>query len=177
MVAVSGYSQITQDCFGIIGAYLTFWEKDSIMSLPTSLMELRGAAYGVLIEDSRALIIQRNALERAYPNKWELPGGKLESGEDYLAGLVREFLEEARLDVSPLRLLRKYKFTHPYIGVPVPKEVHLVERKSGDVSLSEHTKHAWVTVEEAAGYDLVENILDDIKAGFCAIPKACVKAA
>ncbi len=147
------------------------------MFLPTSPTGLRGAVYGVLIEDNRALIIQRNALVRAYPNRWELPGGKLEPGEDYLTGLVREFLEEVRLDVSPLRLLRKYEFTHPYNGLSVPKEVHLVVRKSGKIRLSEHVAHARVTVEEAAGYDLVDNILDDIEAGFRAIPKACVKAA
>ena len=49
---------------------------------------------GVAVQDERVLLLEN---ERA---EWELPGGKLELGEDPLACVVREISEEAGWQVT-----------------------------------------------------------------------------
>jgi 8-oxo-dGTP pyrophosphatase MutT (NUDIX family) len=53
---------------------------------------------GVAIQDGKVLLLEN---ER---NEWELPGGKLEVGEDPLDCVVREISEESRwkVDAGPL---------------------------------------------------------------------------
>ncbi|MDB4963883.1 MAG: hydrolase [Myxococcales bacterium] len=49
---------------------------------------------GLIIgDDQRVLITQRRA-DQALPLQWELPGGKVEPGEDPVAALARELSEE-----------------------------------------------------------------------------------
>lgn len=50
---------------------------------------------GFLVQQGRVLLLER----RRPPNagRWNAPGGKLEAGEDPLAGIIREFAEETGL--------------------------------------------------------------------------------
>ena len=57
---------------------------------------------GVLIEDSRLLLVQEVLRERSH---WNLPGGGLELGETIEAGLLREMREETGLIVRIDELL------------------------------------------------------------------------
>ena len=57
------------------------------------------AVQGLLVRDGRVLIGRRKIEPRK--GYWDLPGGFLEEGEDPLAGLRREFLEETGLEVEP----------------------------------------------------------------------------
>ena len=61
------------------------------------------AVEGLLERDSKVLLTKR-AIEprRGY---WDLPGGFLEEGEEPLAGLRREFIEETGLEVEPVEWL------------------------------------------------------------------------
>jgi len=70
------------------------------------------AVQGLLVRDRRVLLARR-AIEprRGY---WDLPGGFLEEGEEPLAGLRREFLEETGLAVEPVEWLGA--FIDPYDG-------------------------------------------------------------
>jgi 8-oxo-dGTP pyrophosphatase MutT (NUDIX family) len=54
---------------------------------------------GVLFVDKKVVLLKN---ER---NEWELPGGKLERGEDPVACCEREWREETRLPVRAVRLL------------------------------------------------------------------------
>jgi 8-oxo-dGTP diphosphatase len=61
------------------------------------------AVQGVLVRDGRVLIGRRKHEPRQ--GMWDLPGGFLEEGEEPLAGLRREFLEETGLEVEPVEWL------------------------------------------------------------------------
>jgi 8-oxo-dGTP pyrophosphatase MutT (NUDIX family) len=54
---------------------------------------------GVLLEDDRVVLLLN---ER---DEWELPGGRLERGEDPVACLEREFAEELGADIVADRML------------------------------------------------------------------------
>ena len=59
---------------------------------------------GVLLVDGRVVLLENERLE------WELPGGRLESGEDHTACLVREFAEELDVDISVAAILDTWVF-------------------------------------------------------------------
>ena len=54
---------------------------------------------GVIKNDNgEILIVKRHPKSRTDPEMWELPGGKVEKGEDFDVALVREIKEETALD-------------------------------------------------------------------------------
>jgi 8-oxo-dGTP diphosphatase len=56
-------------------------------------------AAGVVVEAGRVLLTQRKAGSHL-AGKWELPGGKVENGEDPRSALARELTEELGITVS-----------------------------------------------------------------------------
>ncbi len=76
--------------------------------------EARGriaVAAGVLWARDRMLAGRRRATD-THPLEWELPGGKLEAGEDPRAALVRELREELDVEATIGRVL--HEVTHRY---------------------------------------------------------------
>ena len=58
---------------------------------------------GIILHDWKVLCLQRNSSTYAYVSlKYEFPGGKVEPGEDPIAALKRELLEEMDLPVHVL---------------------------------------------------------------------------
>jgi 8-oxo-dGTP diphosphatase len=55
----------------------------------------------VLNKQGKILLLQRSSKDVFEPGKWELPGGKLEQGQDTTHALEREVLEEAGIMVVP----------------------------------------------------------------------------
>lgn len=122
------------------------------------------------------LILKRAPHEKAYPNKWTVPGGKLKK-EEYIdtprttkdawyyaleKSLRREIREEANLEVGDLKYLLDLVFIRPD-DVPVITLSFWAEYKSGETRLSEdHTDYFWGTIEELKDYDLIEGIYDEI---------------
>ena len=59
---------------------------------------------GVLIVEGRVVLLRN---ER---NEWELPGGRVDSGETHQQTLVREFREELSIDIDPQYVIDSYVF-------------------------------------------------------------------
>jgi len=49
---------------------------------------------GLIIGDDRRVLITQRRADQALPLQWELPGGKVEPGEDPVVALARELREE-----------------------------------------------------------------------------------
>ncbi|MBI4836943.1 MAG: NUDIX domain-containing protein [Candidatus Portnoybacteria bacterium] len=127
--------------------------------------------------ETEYLILKRAPHEKAYPNRWTVPGGKLKK-EEYIdtpkttkdawyyaldKSLRREIREEANLEVGDLRYLLDLVFIRPD-DIPVVTLSFWGEYKSGKTELSEdHTDYFWGTVEELKDYDLIEGIYDEIR--------------
>ena len=58
------------------------------------------SASGALVEDGRILL-----QERADTGDWGFPGGYMEYGDTFKQTVVREFLEDAGIAVTPVKLL------------------------------------------------------------------------
>jgi 8-oxo-dGTP pyrophosphatase MutT (NUDIX family) len=59
---------------------------------------------GVLFVEGKVVLLRN---ER---NEWELPGGRMDSGETHQQTLVREFREELSIDIDPHCVIDSYVF-------------------------------------------------------------------
>ena len=132
----------------------------------------------IIHKDGKFLITQRSPHKKAFPNKWTVPGGGLET-DDYTktprttvdawyfvieSGLRREVREEVGLEIGKVTYLLDMAFIRPD-GLPVIVLSYYAPYLSGEVILEEgdSVDHAWVTYEEAKGYDLIDGILAEIE--------------
>lgn len=131
----------------------------------------------IIHNDGKYLITQRNHSKKAFPGRWTVPGGGLET-DDYINtpkttadiwyyavenALRREVREEAGLEIGKVDFLLDMAFIRPD-GVPVVILSYYAPYISGDVKLDEDSiDHAWVTYEEAKSYDLIDGILGEIE--------------
>lgn len=102
--------------------------------------------FGVVVDDGRVLVLQR-APRRSRAGEWDIPGGKLEPGEDPIDGLRREVLEETglRLEVGrPLAVQSRVEGNEH--GVVITFELR---GQAGSVRVGdEHSTYRWVTPHE-----------------------------
>lgn len=132
----------------------------------------------IVVRDGKFLIMKRAEWEKAFPGKWTVPGGKFEEGDfiekplttksyegwyDVVRPAVgREVREEAGIEIEDIRYLTDYTFKHPK-GFWVLGLSFWAQYVSGEVRLPpELTEYAWVTVEEAKDFDLIEGIYKEL---------------
>ena len=70
-------------------------------------------AAGVLQDDSGRVLIAQRAAGAHMGGAWEFPGGKIDTGETPLQGLVRELQEELSVTVRYARHLVHYSHDYP----------------------------------------------------------------
>ncbi len=133
--------------------------------------------------DKRCLILQRHSRESVHPNKWAVPGGKLEwnnlditkptrmNGEvfDFENAveelLKREVLEEAGIEIDgKLSYINSVAFVRPD-GIPVVLVKFCARYASGAVKIEESafTSHAWVNAVEVKNYDCIQGIREEVE--------------
>ncbi len=138
----------------------------------------RVASTAIIHKDGKYLITRRSLDKKSSPGKWTVPGGGLET-DDYIhtptstadgkqwygaveTSLRREIAEEVGLRVGPLHYLLDLTFIIPD-GTPAVVLSFYAHHLSGDVVLNkESIDYAWVTPEEAKGYDLIDGIAEEI---------------
>lgn len=134
------------------------------------------AVTGIIVKDGKFLLTKRSPKEKAFPNMWTVPGGKLEINDyakkqkntsfhwyNVLEDLLRrEVKEETGLDIKNIRYLTSLTFVRPD-GIPVVVISLFADQYDGEVILNEESvDHAWVTLEEAKDYDLIEGIYEEL---------------
>jgi 8-oxo-dGTP diphosphatase len=106
-------------------------------------------------ETGRCLLLRRSLSSGGSPGKWEFPGGKVESGENFDVALLREVAEETGLTVSLEHVVGATEFELP--GRKVAYLILTGRLECGQVRLSsEHMDYAWLAAEELSSMDLVE---------------------
>lgn len=139
----------------------------------------RITATAIIVKNGKYLITKRSPNEKAFPNKWHVPGGGVDT-DDYInsprnkdnqwyfaieTSLRREIKEEVNLELKNLNYLLDLAFIRPD-GVPVIVLSYWAYYKSGKVDISgdeENVEWCWVTLKEARSYDLIDGIWEEIE--------------
>lgn len=102
---------------------------------------------GIIKNNDEILVVKRHPKSRTDPEMWELPGGKVESGEFFTDALVREIKEETNLDVSVADFCEAIQ--NDYSHKRTVQIMMYLENIEGEVKISdEHTDWKWATLEE-----------------------------
>ncbi len=133
---------------------------------------------GIIRKDGKYLICKRSPNEKAFPNKWCVPGGKIEvrdfvnTKKDTSAHwldifektLRKEILEETGLKIKNIGYVSNLAFIRPNGFSTIIISLY-AEHADGEVKLDkeELVDHAWVSLDEAKKYDLIENIWEQMQ--------------
>lgn len=106
----------------------------------------------IVCNKDKVLLVKRANTESIGPGTWELPGGKVDFGEELEDALVRELKEEIGISVSIGELL----YTSTLIlsdSVHILRLTYLCFAKKYDVKLShEHSSYLWIMNKELGRY-------------------------
>ncbi len=135
------------------------------------------AITAIVVKDGKFLITRRSMLKKRFPGKWTVPGGRIEA-KDYLQlpkdtefywynvlerTLRREAKEEVGIDIDNIEYVTSLATLHDD-GSPSLVISCAADWTGGEVRLQEEEtdQYAWVTLEEAKQYDLLDGIYDEL---------------
>ena len=112
----------------------------------------------LIMDGEKILILKRAPDSSTYPGCWDLPGGRLENGENPVHGLKREVMEETGLKVEVGKPV--FTFHEMYNNIPLFFVIYECGVVSGQVRLSpEHTEFRWATKSEVLENEELQNYL------------------
>lgn len=145
------------------------------MSNPQLLHEVVITA--IIVKDNKYLITKRSSTKKRFPGMWTVPGGKLETS-DYLdlpkdtefywynvleKVLRREVREEVGIEIENIEYVTSLATVHND-GNPSLVISCMADYKSGNITPQpeETEDHAWVSLDEAKQYELIDGIYDEL---------------
>jgi 8-oxo-dGTP diphosphatase len=114
------------------------------------MINFRVAAKSFIVNNNNELLLlKRRSNDVMKPGMWEIPGGRLEPGEDPHIGVIRETKEEAGIDIDVKQIMDVRHFVRSD-DQTITMLVFLCKALSHEVVLSEeHTEFKWVSMIEA----------------------------
>lgn len=107
-------------------------------------------AVGLLWQTDRRLLLASRPPDKPWAHWWELPGGKIEPGENALQALTRELEEELNITPDPGHT-RHWRTTHyHYPSGTVKLEFFQIYRWTGTLTPLEGQQMAWVNPDDLA---------------------------
>jgi A/G-specific adenine glycosylase len=105
-----------------------------------------------VIRDGKRILIAQRPQDGLLGGMWEFPGGKLQPGEDIIAGLKREIREELGVEIRVSGPLGVYR--HAYTHFRLTLYAYGCELVEGRPHPLEVDDLRWVTVEELSEYPM-----------------------
>jgi len=136
------------------------------------------AQKALIVKDDRLLMIRKSKFEKPNPLKWDVPGGRMDCGEEIDASLAREVYEEIGVKVN---IGRPYYFEQHFVTRPSktegeePLEMQIVAVYRACVALDDKFSNKnnvendqveiieWVPVDEILKLDLMKTLIDVMK--------------
>jgi 8-oxo-dGTP pyrophosphatase MutT (NUDIX family) len=124
-----------------------------------------------IVNKGAVLLVRKSADDPNQAGKWEVPGGRMDFGEDVDPHLSREVREEVGLDVEPgppfylwqWQLSRQSKEGEP-LEIQIVAVARVCRPKSTVISTENRVEEdyldevEWVPFERILTYDLIENM-------------------
>ena len=111
---------------------------------------------GLAKKKDEILILKRHPNSSTNPNKWELPGGKVDPGEDFDKAIIREFFEETNLNIELGDLVGAVQEDFPHKKtVALVMNVNIISKekeekeKEEEIKISdEHIDWKWANISQ-----------------------------
>lgn len=118
---------------------------------------------GIIKNDNdEILIVKRHPKSRTDPEMWELPGGKVEKGEDFDVALIREIKEETALDVKIGDFCEAVQ--NDYMHKRTVQIMMYLEDMKGEVEISdEHIDWMWASLDTLKTLELSTSLQKVLK--------------
>src|SRR3989344_464742 len=112
--------------------------------------------------DGRCLILKRDAREKVHPNKYAVPGGKLEWKDLDITRPTRMYGDGIDIE-GRLVYINNVTFIRPD-GIPVVLVKFAAKYKQGKVLLEKgaFTDFTWVNAEEVKQYDCIQGVKEEV---------------
>jgi 8-oxo-dGTP pyrophosphatase MutT (NUDIX family) len=132
---------------------------------------------GIVVKGKKFLIAKRAGWEKAFPNKWTVPGGKVKVLDYSLRKkdtsqhwynvledeLTREIAEEVGLEIKNIGYVTSMVYIREDEIPCLIVSLYAEPKDDREVKLNGAlTEYAWVDLEEAKNYDLIEGIYDEL---------------
>ena len=132
---------------------------------------------GILVKDGKFLITKRAGWEKAFPNRWTVPGGKVKVLDYTLRqkdtahhwynvleeGLAREISEEVGLEIKHIGYVTSMVYVRDDQIPCMIVSLYAEPKEDKEIKLCDAlTEYAWVSLEESKKYDLIEGIYDEL---------------
>ena len=108
---------------------------------------------GILFNKNGQMLITKRRNNQFMSGYWELPGGKIEVGENKKDSLKRELFEE--LGVTVKKSYLKHTMFHQYPDKVVKLWIYNVDKYSGDPSGQEGQDISWCSLDQLYKYKLL----------------------
>lgn len=123
---------------------------------------------GFIYYDKRVLIIRRAKKEKFLPGYYELPGGKVEFGEEPWKALEREIREETNLNVKIIEPYSLFSYVSQG-GIRHTVDIQFLVKLIGHpekLKLSAaHDDAKWISKDDLKNYQISKNMTIAIKKG------------
>lgn len=105
--------------------------------------EFRFAQKAFIVNNGKILLVKKSANDPYHPNEWEVPGGRMEFGEQLDEHIKREVKEEVGLDIIP--------------GEPFAMWTWILEKKDSSGAINKSQVVAVGSRCEAVNYNIDES--------------------
>jgi 8-oxo-dGTP diphosphatase len=103
-------------------------------------------AAAIIENEQGQILIARRKEGKSQAGLWEFPGGKIETGENPQACIVRELLEEMNIMVSPGELFGVNEFVNNTMQIRLI--AHKAKYIGGQIRLIDHDEFFWAKRDE-----------------------------
>ncbi len=144
--------------------FLTSIRNLALYDILASYMKQRVVSGGFIWYKGKFLLMKRADDDTFFPGFWEIPGGKLEYGENPMRGAEREIEEEAGINVDVGEPLSVMGYEHLIRGIQYIQINYLcLPVGEPKVKLShEHSDFAWITFEDLKNYNISPKMIEMI---------------
>ena len=98
---------------------------------------------------AKYLILKKSSLEEITPNTFDVPGGRVEFGEDLVDSVIREAKEETQLDVEVVQVFNAWTFVNDDQNFQLTGVDYFCTTEQESVDLSaEHSDYEWKEAKE-----------------------------
>ncbi len=115
----------------------------------------------IIEKDGKILFLKRSKEYKDLDEAWDIPGGRINFGEEPEEGLRREIIEETGLELNEIKQIIDANTVFKNEEKQIVRITYLCTVKEGNPQLSqEHTEFQWIPIKELKNLQFKDKLLE-----------------